>query len=332
MKYSYSEFCACPECYSDLVQNGDVLVCTRCGVTYEFKNNIPMLFSRTLDDMKKQYIDCYKQIAKDDLVQPFESDRTEKHSVLERFVGNVSGRRVLDIGSSHALYLRNLKADFRVAFDIAHPYLEAIPANSGVVPVCGDAEKLPFKSDFFDVVIVSDILEHIQNVELLVKHLERICGSRTRLIVHVPWEEDIAVYRDNKYEFTHLRSFNRHKFAELWKHNFIVCREKSTYPSLEQPVIFRIEKYVPGFIYNRLVYLYYRNFLRMFTVLEDTRAKWIKEPLRWENWLLVLYKPKFRMFELRSANGTLISEIADVADKLKQIFIKIKPLVMHDRK
>lgn len=328
MKYMYTDFCVCPDCYNDLVQEDDILACARCGAVYGFQNNIPMLFVNKLDETKRRYIDCYDQIASDDLAQPLESDRSRKHSVLEDFIGDVSCKRILDIGSSHALYLRNLKADFRVAFDIAYPYLESIPADSGVVSICGDAENLPFKGNFFDVVIVSDILEHIQNVQLLVKHLERICGPKTRLIVHIPWEEELAVYRDNKYEFTHLRNFNRHTFSELWKHNFIVRRTKATYPSMEQPIIFRIEKYVPGFIYNRLVYLYYRNFLKMFTILEDARTRWINELPRRERWLLRLYKPKFRMFELRNSNGTLIMYIATVADIFKKNLIKIRHRIM----
>ncbi len=68
-----------------------------------------------------------------------------------------------------------LDAAFRVAVDIALPYLKVVPAIDGLALVCADAEYLPFRAGFFDVIIVSGVLEHILEPEKLVARLATIC-------------------------------------------------------------------------------------------------------------------------------------------------------------
>jgi hypothetical protein len=207
---------------------------------------------------------------------------------------------VLDIGSSNAVYLRALQARFKVALDLAYPYLAAVPASSSLARICGDAEYLPFRPGFFDTIVISDILEHLLDPTNLVHRLQMICTPQTRIIVHVPWQENIAVYRDSKYEFTHLRSFDAYSFAQLWRGNHFIYRKLATYPDLVEPFIYRLEKKLPRPLYNAVLLLYYNNrFSKAFYNIEVWRNTWIKEIPKRERWLLYFYEPKFRMFELR---------------------------------
>jgi uncharacterized protein len=36
---------ACPECLGDVEQNGEKLVCLKCGLKYPLKNNIPIMLA-----------------------------------------------------------------------------------------------------------------------------------------------------------------------------------------------------------------------------------------------------------------------------------------------
>jgi ubiquinone/menaquinone biosynthesis C-methylase UbiE/uncharacterized protein YbaR (Trm112 family) len=295
------EICACPDCQSSLEVSGGGLRCTGCGRAFETQDRIPILLPLPTDDTGDRYLANYEAIATDDLVKPFEGNRRARHQKLKEFIGPVTGQRVLDIGSSDAMYLRQMDAEVKVALDIATEYLVAIPQDSGVLGVCGDAEQLPIKSGYFDVVIISDVLEHVLSPERVVEQLLRICRPDTRLIVHIPWEEDLSQYRDSAYEFTHLRSFNSFKFQVLFR-EFYERSSRGTYPQVI-PLPYRLYGLLPRHVYNWMIFAYQRT--RLGTMIGRRSDKWNAELPRREWWLLLLYRPLFRMFELRPLRGTM---------------------------
>jgi uncharacterized protein YbaR (Trm112 family) len=297
--YTYTDYCVCPTCYDVLRQEEDVLICQACAETYSIQNNIPILLPKYRQEQEQEYFDNYQNIAQDDLHEPLETNRSYRHQVMLDFIGRSSlhGKRVLDIGSSNAQYLQVIDAEFKVAFDIALFYLDAVLAESGVVSICGDAERLPFQPGFFDVIIISDILEHLLHPGKLVERLSNICTAETRIIVHIPWDEHIAVYADSSYQFTHLRTFNTYNYAELWR-NFYIRRTQATYPNLQTPLTFAIAEKLPLFFYNLISDFYFR-----FPALSQQDYKWrekrITKPQGGEWWQLWLFKPVFKMFEMR---------------------------------
>jgi len=295
-----ARFCACPDCLSELEWSGSGLRCVANGHEFQVVDEVPILLPHSSDSTEERYLSNYKRMAIDDLEKPFEGNRNARHQKLTEFIGSVSGKRVLDIGSSDAEYLREMDAGVKVALDIALEYLVKIPAQAGVVSVCGDAEHLPIKAGFFDVVIISDVLEHVLHPEKVVAHLARICRPDTRLFVHVPWEEDLTQYRDVPYEFTHLRSFNAFNFGWLFR-EFYEKRSRGTYPFMSMPLPYTLYGRVPLFMY-RLVRLMLRT--RLNAWFNRRWHVWTAELPRREGWLLWFYKPIFRQFELRPLAGS----------------------------
>jgi SAM-dependent methyltransferase len=293
------EICACPDCTSRLEEFGSALRCTNCGHEFEMRGKVPMLLPQKTDATGDRYLANYKTMATDDLAKPFEGNRPARHRRLMEFVGSVAGMRVLDIGSSDAGYLRQMDAAQKVALDIAIEYLLEIPSDAGVIAICGDAERLPLKAGQFDVIIISDVLEHVLHPERVVQHLERICLDDTRLIVHVPWEEDLTQYRDLPYEFTHLRSFDAFSFQRLFR-PFYERRSRGTYPRII-PLPYPFYGRIPRFVYNLAVFAQHT---KLAVPLNRRLERWGTELPRREWWLLLLYKPIFRMFELRLLSGT----------------------------
>ncbi len=291
--------CACPDCHSTLAVAGARL---RCANAHEFdvRAGIPVFLQIAADNVEQRYRTNYATIAGDDLVKPLEGNRPARHEKLRQFIGSVHGKRVLDIGSSDAEYLRQMDAAVKVALDIAIEYLEVIPRDASVVPVCGDAERLPIKAGYFDVVIISDVLEHVLHPEKVVEQLLRICKPDTRLIVHVPWEEDLGKYRDSAYEFTHLRSFNSYNVAVLFV-DFYERRSKATYPNVNAPLPYRLYGVLPRPVYNWLIFT---QRTRAGSYMTRKWEQWVAELPRREWWLLWFYRPLFRMFEFRPLRST----------------------------
>jgi SAM-dependent methyltransferase len=297
------EICGCPDCYSSIESIRGGLRCTGCGHEFEIRSGVPILLPHSNDSTGTRYLANYEAMATDDLAKPFEGNRPARHQKLMEFIGSVSGKRVLDIGSSDATYLRRMDAKLKVALDIAFEYLIKIPEDSGVVAVCGDAEQLPIKAGYFDVVIISDVLEHVLHAERVVEQLMRICGPRTRLIVHVPWEEDLSQYRDARYEFTHLRSFDAYSFQWLFR-EFYERRSRGTYPLLTSPLPYRLYGALPRPVYNWMIWTVFRNRSPLGEYAYKRYETWIAELPKRERWLLLFYRPIFRMFELRPWSAT----------------------------
>ncbi len=295
----FDAYLLCPRCGGDLSQEDtDLLACRSCQSAYPVEDGIPLLLGEIADDTRRRYHENYDRIAEDDLAAPLEPHRGARHQRLVSFVGDARGRRVLDVGSSNALYLREIDARFKVAFDIALPYLKDVPVGDDLVAICGDAEKLPFRPGFFDVIIVSDVLEHVLDPQAVVEAIRRVCRPDTRVIVEVPWEENLSSYGPNaQWEFTHLRSFNLFTFSTLWS-TFEIVRVGSTVPALDFPVFLQGRHRLPLGLLNRLRLLYHHH-----NDFAERDFQWRRRRLdrlpRHDRLLTALSRPLVRQFELR---------------------------------
>jgi SAM-dependent methyltransferase len=292
-----TSYLVCPVCGSDLSsQPNDALSCAGCGASYEAEDGVPILLAEISDDIRRRYFDNYEQVAVADLAEPLEPHREARHARLVSFIGDVRGKRVLDIGSSNGLYLRRIDAGFKVAFDIALPYLRVIPATDNLAAVCGDAEKLPFRRGFFDVVILSDVLEHVLDPQAVVDAIARISHPGTRVIVEVPWEEDLSSYGEHsEWEFTHLRSFDLFSFSTLWS-RFRIVRTRSTVPRLDFPLFLQGRRRLPLRLLNRLRLLYHHHGYAEPDFAWRTRR--LERLPRHDALLTALSRPLVRQFEL----------------------------------
>lgn len=319
------EYCLCPDCFSRLRRTDQTLACDVCQTPFEIDGGIAILLPTQTSERDTRYRDSYERLAADDLETPLEADRTYRHGELAEFIGDVRGLRVLDVGSSNATYLRDLGAEFTVALDIAQTFLRAIPPAPGLQRICADAERLPFKQGAFDVIVLSDVLEHVLDDVAVVRRLEQVCDGNTRVIVHVPWDEDISVYRDSEYEFAHLRTFTTFGFARLFN-NFFIRRARDTHPNLTDPIVFKIAERLPGRLEGLLGYAYF--YTRLAEWEARWRERWIAELPRRGRFLLTVYPPTFRMFELQLVHGSTPAQLRAVHSRLRE---KMK-LVIRRRK
>jgi SAM-dependent methyltransferase len=116
-------------------------------------------------------------------------------------LGVRAGQRVLDLGCGagrHAFELYRRGAQV-VAFDQDAAELEnvatmfaamqaegEVPDGASATTVTGDALALPFPDEHFDVVIASEILEHIPEDEKAMHELVRVVKPGGRVVVTVP--------------------------------------------------------------------------------------------------------------------------------------------------
>jgi len=118
--------------------------------------------------------------------------------------------KILDIGSGGNDLELMLPTKFKennlfIAFDLAKSHL-TFRRDSLIEMIQGDWDSLPFKEKAFDLVVLSDCLEHTLEPAKLLKEINRITKI---LILTVPNEDIVYPY--------HLHKFNFEKVGKITK-------------------------------------------------------------------------------------------------------------------
>jgi len=120
-----------------------------------------------------------------------------------------SGDKILDAGVGYGGLLGRLPELQRFGVDISMSYLRRIPRE---LDVCfAKLENLPYKDEVFDIVVSTDVLEHVIDLNKVVDELMRVLKKNGTLILRVPFDEDLSPYLSESmpYEYVHLRKFTK---------------------------------------------------------------------------------------------------------------------------
>lgn len=148
-----------------------------------------------------------------------EKQRTE--DLLRHFPD--SGEVALDIGARDGHFSRLLADRFNtvIALDLSEPQI----SHPGVTCVAGNAVSLQFPDDSMDFVFCAEVLEHIPTSILakVCQEIERV--SRHRILIGVPYKQDIRSGRTTcqacgevNPPWGHVNSFDEKRIAGLFPH------------------------------------------------------------------------------------------------------------------
>lgn len=129
-----------------------------------------------------------------DLQRPGDAVRGYMSSLLMKSVQNVLdasvGIRALEIGSGSGSWIPMIERKYSlpISFDHELEFLYAARKKSmGITTfACGDAYKLPFKDNSFDVVLFLEILEHLREPVPVLEEIKRIKKKEGILVLSTP--------------------------------------------------------------------------------------------------------------------------------------------------
>lgn len=196
---------------------------------------------------------------------------------------DLKDKRILDIGCGVGAYLKAFKeySDEVYGVDSEERYLkEAVKICQYVKKAI--AEKLPFSDNFFDIVLMHEVIEHFDDDQKAIKEAVRVLKPRGNLIIFAPnkWYffETHGFYWKRKYIFRLIPFINwlperlRQKFCPHVR-VYTKRRIKKLFDNL--PVNFKTWHYLyPGFdkIFSRRPILA-ALFRKIFYFLEKTPLK-----------------------------------------------------------
>ena len=205
----------CPACHrGGFALEDGALACEQCGHRYGTANGIG-LFLEAVDD----YVENYEQICADDLLEPKTPSAVKE--IFADLIGARAGGTICDLGCGDGYVLRRAVGERRIAVDIARPYLETLPAS--IMRILSWVEDVPLKAGAIDTLICTDVLEHVRDAGALAREIERLVRPGGRLLLVVPFEQDLGVYdlpeykaKYAKYKYVHLRSIGDATVAGLF--------------------------------------------------------------------------------------------------------------------
>jgi len=126
---------------------------------------------------------------------------TRKYLFLSKYLGEVSGSKksALDIGSNFGLFTELLKNKGYDAYgiDVNKDKVSWAKKNAKAKYSFGTAEKIPFKKNSFDVILLLATLEHILDRGKALKEINRVLKPGGKVIITLP----------NTFSYFYLRSF-----------------------------------------------------------------------------------------------------------------------------
>lgn len=144
----------------------------------------------------------------------------ERAELLKKYL---IGKRILDVGCGLGVYVDYICSLGLKGFgvDLVDEFIKKNKVNKKGEFIKGAAEKLPFEDDFFNTVILFDILEHGDDLKIL-EEAKRV--SKKRIILIVPREVDTklsnsgVIFR-HYLDKTHLREYKEKDFKKLADQN-----------------------------------------------------------------------------------------------------------------
>jgi 2-polyprenyl-3-methyl-5-hydroxy-6-metoxy-1,4-benzoquinol methylase len=133
--------------------------------------------------------------------QPLNVERLE--TIADMFRRLRSGLQVLDVGCGEGSIGKLVEKLCHSVVSVEIPKAATVAKRLGVsVIVAGDAERLSFSSNSFDVVVASEVVEHLWNPSNLLDEAFRVLRAEGYLLISTPEGRKGLFYDSHKHFFT----------------------------------------------------------------------------------------------------------------------------------
>jgi len=120
----------------------------------------------------------------------------KRYQNLRKFMGNVSDKKVLDAGAGEGFFLSSFSCEKKIGLELSK---ERIKRSKKLFPNLkikhGDVRELPFEDESLDVIICSEVLEHVEGYEKGISELKRCLKKNGHLILSFPNEFMVNIGR-----------------------------------------------------------------------------------------------------------------------------------------
>lgn len=132
-----------------------------------------------------------------------------------------AGDIILDTGVGLGRLLSQLPTLRRYGVDISFGYL--LEAQKKGIEVCyALIEEMPYVDGIFDLVVCTDVLEHVLNLDACVIRILSVLKPGGTLVIRVPYKEALEPYTQKSYpyRYAHVRNFDEYSLILFFRNCF----------------------------------------------------------------------------------------------------------------
>ncbi|MGB2630821.1 MAG: class I SAM-dependent methyltransferase [Candidatus Omnitrophota bacterium] len=187
-------------------------------------------------DMQAYYEEEYKD-------STLEADLKRKDRLAPYFPSDMKGKKILSLGSGPGVDIISLVSGNEVhAVDISREVLKIAESNGYIVHEAdlNLVTRLPFEDESFDIVIATDILEHLFHLKKILFEIHRVLRKEGFAVLSVPnhfylsrrfailFGEGLVLpfHKSNEWDYFHIRFFTLKGWEKLLKECNFTIHEK----------------------------------------------------------------------------------------------------------
>jgi SAM-dependent methyltransferase len=136
---------------------------------------------------------------------------------LIRKYAETSSFKILDVGVGMGRLLERFPDAEKYGVDISMGYLSYAKAK-GIEVCMSKIENLPYFEEYFDLIVSTDVLEHVVDLNLVLSKILFCLKNGGVFILRVPYKEDLRHYLKEgyPYDLVHLRNFDEYNLVMLF--------------------------------------------------------------------------------------------------------------------
>ena len=124
---------------------------------------------------------------------------------IRKYVPKNHGRTVLDVGCAYGFMLQKLPDSYKkFRIDISQHAISVAKKRlpGATLKICGAEDQLAFQQDFFDIILLNDVLEHLKFPKIALKNIQKLLKKDGILYITTPnlnlMRKKIYRYADKK--------------------------------------------------------------------------------------------------------------------------------------
>jgi len=115
---------------------------------------------------------------------------------LTKLIGNVNDKKILDAGSGEGYFLSIIKSKNKFGIELSEKRIAIAQKLYPDLKIkIGDIKKIPFENNEFDVIVCSEVLEHVSGYEKALEEFKRCVKPDGHIVLSFPNEFTVSLGR-----------------------------------------------------------------------------------------------------------------------------------------
>ena len=170
----------------------------------------------------------------------------KRFDILHELMGDIEQKKILDAGAGEGYFLSSINAKQKCGIELSEIRVKtALKLFPDLNITVSDVRKMPFEDDSFDVIICSEVLEHVDGYANALEEFKRCIKPDGSIILSFPNENTVAfgrllLLKFPLHEVDHINSLKPKDLENILGKKF----ESSNIPGVPYPLcLYQVYKF-----------------------------------------------------------------------------------------